>query len=339
VSAGEKIEFRSVSVAAGIAPSIITLPDAKRSDEGNEEFTFTPTFARIDADLFPDILIVADSNRTMLFMNNGDATFRNATNTDVLIDDNGMGSAVADYDNDGDLDWFVSSIYSEVLQPPHVTPVGNRLYRNDGGGRFADVTATAQVADGGWGWAACFLDLENDGDLDIYHTNGWLRQNAWGDHRKDRSRAFVQFAPGRFAERADELGLTDEEQGRGVVCADFDDDGDTDILLLHMSGPTLWRNDTTGNNHLRVRVRGLAPNTEAVGTRIYARVGAAEQMREIEVGSNFISQNPTNVVVFGLGAAGTVDELRFQWPDGAVTSHFAVAGNQIFEGRQPQPSP
>jgi hypothetical protein len=275
----------------------------------------------------------------MLFMNDGDGTFRNATNTSVFIDDNGMGSALGDYDNDGDLDWFVSSILSVNIVPMGtVNPIGNRLYRNDGRGGFTDVTATARVADGGWGWGACFLDFENDGDLDIYHTNGWLEDTPWRDFTADTSKAFVQFAAGRFDERAERLGIVDTEQGRGVVCADFDNDGDTDILLLHMNATnsaTLWRNDMSGNNYLRVRVRGKGKNTEAVGTRIYARVGATEQMREIMVGSNFISQNPTNIVIFGLGTAGNIDELRFQWPDGTETQSFGVPANQTFEAAQP----
>jgi hypothetical protein len=98
---------------------------------------------------------------------------------------------------------------------------------------------------------------------------------------------------------------------------------------------TVWKNDTSGNNYLRVRVRGKGMNTEAAGTRIYARIGSTEQMREIMVGSNFISQNPTNIVIFGLGTASNVDELRFQWPDGTITRSFAVAANQTIQAVQP----
>lgn len=339
VSDNGQIKFENVTIPAGISPSIITLPDARAPYVGDAEVTFTPTFARVDDDLYPDILSVADFNKTMLFMNNGDGTFRNATDTNVLIDDNGMGSALGDYDNDGDLDWFVSSIFGTKDVPVGtVDPIGNRLYRNDGNGRFTDVTLLARVSDGGWGWGACFIDFENDGDLDIYHTNGWTLDNPWGEYRDDASRAFVQIGAGRFSESAGELGLVDTEQGRGVVCADFDNDGDTDILQLHTNptlSATLWRNETSGNNYLRVRVRGKGKNTEAAGTRIYARVGATEQMREIMIGSNFISQNPTNVVIFGLGTNSNVDELRFQWPDGTVTRHTGVTANQTFEATHP----
>lgn len=339
VSENGQIKFENVTIPAGIAPTIITLQDARAPYVGDAEVTFTPTFARVDDDLHPDILSVADFNKTMLFMNNRDGTFRNVTDTNVLIDDNGMGSALGDYDNDGDLDWFVSSIFGTKDVPPGtVDPIGNRLYRNEGNGRFTDVTLLARVSEGGWGWGSCFIDFENDGDLDIFHTNGWPLDNPWGEYLDDTSKAFVQIGAGRFAERAADLGLVDREQGRGVVCADFDNDGDTDILLLHMNpalSATLWKNETSGNNYLRVRVRGKGKNTEASGTRIYARVGGTEQMREIMIGSNFISQNPTNVVIFGLGTASNVDELRFQWPDGTVTTHTGVTANQTFEATQP----
>src|SRR5690606_32144918 len=110
----------------------------------------------------------------------------------VLTDDNGMGSAVGDFDNDGDLDWFVTSIYTTSLIPiagRDRSPNGNRLYRNEDG-TFTDVTGDAGVADGGWGWGACFLDLDNDGHLDIYHTNGY-HTHFWADYAIDPSKAFL----------------------------------------------------------------------------------------------------------------------------------------------------
>jgi hypothetical protein len=321
------IRFSSASIQAGISPSILSLAAPSSTVLADVDWTFTPVFARIDDDLYPDLLSVADYNTTQVFMNDGDGTFTNATNVAVLTDDNGMGSAVGDYDNDGDLDWFVSSILADPAapmppSPGEPLPTGNRLYRNDNG-VFTDATIDAGVRDGGWGWGACFLDLENDGDLDIYHTNGWHEVHPfWGDFRMDRSRAFVSNGTGRFEERAAALGLTDIEQGRGVVCADFDDDGDTDILLLHQAGgqsATLWENRQSLNNYLRVKLRGLPPNTEAAGARIKARVGSQVQMREITIGNNYTSQNPT-VQVFGLGSSASVDELTIEWPDGATTA-------------------
>jgi hypothetical protein len=338
-SSGGVIRFTSVSEAAGISPSIITLHDPK-SVRAGIDWTFAASFARIDDDLYPDIVVAADFNTSQVFLNQGDGTFRNATDVNVIIDYNGMGSALGDYDADGDLDWFVSAIGAGNGVPMgDVGTLGNRLYRNTLGeptatGVFKDVTDQTGVADGGWGWGACFLDLENDGDLDIYHTNGWS-----GVFADDRSRAFVADDTGIFQERATDLGLNDEAEGRGIVCADFDNDGDTDILQLHRGYPlsaTMWRNDTSGNNFLRVQLEGRAPNTEASGARIHATIGSRTQMREIIIGNNFVSQNPT-LQLFGLGTSTQVDALRVEWPDGTETTLGPVAAGQTLKIRQAAP--
>ncbi|MDX1562851.1 MAG: CRTAC1 family protein, partial [Gammaproteobacteria bacterium] len=328
-SAGGVIRFTSVSEAAGIAPSILTLPDP-RVGLREHDYTFTSSFVRIDDDLYPDIVSVADYDQTMVFMNNRDGTFTNATDVNVITDSFGMGSALGDFDDDGDIDWFVTSIFENgpVPSTPHD---GNRLYRNDGG-VFVDVTATAGVIDGGFGWGACFVDLDNDGDLDIYHTNGWPI-----DFADDTSRAFVSHGAGWFSQDAAELGLDDSDEGRGVICADFDDDGDADILQLHRSLPisaTLWRNNVPANNYLKIKLRGNAPNTEAAGARIFVQLGSRTLMREIIIGNNFLSQNPT-VQLFGLGAFTQADQVRIEWPDGRETVLAGVAAGQLLSVTQP----
>lgn len=332
------IRFESVSESAGISPTILTLPDDLAANDGVDA-TFTPSFVRINDDLYPDILSVADFNQSQYFVNNQDGTFSNATDTGVLIDGNGMGSAVADYDNDGDLDWFVSSIECHSCEEgifSKISKIGNRLYRNEGG-LFEDVTAEAGVSSGGWGWGACFFDLENDGDLDIYHTNGWPWDDALNDFANDTSRLFVNNGEGQFDELAEDLGIADTEEGRGVVCADLDNDGDTDILQLHRAenvAATLWRNDSVGNNYLSVKLVGVAPNTQASGARITVRNAGTSQMREISIASNFVSQNPT-VQLFGIGSFERIDELSVQWPDGETTVLTDVSAGQQVEVNHP----
>ena len=323
-STADAIRFVSVSVEAGLSPSIQNLQDP-RAAQSEIDATYAPSFAHLNDDRFPDVFMVADHNRSQVFINNGDGTFTNVTDVEVITETNGMGSALGDFDNDGDLDWFVTSIFRTVLR---TSPNGNRLYRNDGG-TFVDVTAFAGVSDGGWGWATCFVDFENDGDLDLYHTNGWefeMQENF----DMDASRAFVSNGDGTFTNQASSLGLADEDQGRGVVCADFDNDGDTDIFLWSKedeNGGRLFRNDSTGNNFVTVKLNGLPPNTQAAGARIRATIGETTQMREIILGSNFISQNPADQI-FGLGQAPQVDSLVIEWPDGEVTDFGIVQGNR-----------
>jgi hypothetical protein len=137
-------------------------------------------------------------------------------------------------------------------------------------------------------------------------------------YNSDASRAFVMNEAGTYTDEAEALGLAGRASGRGVVCADFDHDGDTDILeLTEAAGNSarLWENRAAavGRHFLRVKLDGLPPNTEAAGARIFARIGDTEQMREVTIGSNYTSQNPT-VQIFGLDSATTVDELRVEWP-------------------------
>ena len=324
------IRFIDVSLEAGISPSIIS-PDPHKSLGGaGFDYTFSPTFARIDDDRFPDLVISADFRTSMFYLNNGDGTFRNVTDRSVLVDRNGMGTAVGDYDADGDLDWFVTSIWSQ--QDEHgdqAFELGNRLYNNVDG-KFEDVTDAAGVHDGGWGWAACFADFDNDTDLDIYHTNGWSISFEPDNFHVDESRLFVATGDGTFFEDATTAGIADNERGYAAVCADFDNDGDVDVFQAHRNADnaaTLWRNDTTGNRYLRVRLVGKPPNTEAAGARIQATVGEKELLREIVIGSNYTSQNPT-VQVFGLGGASVVDRLVVEWPDGRETTRTQVAAGQ-----------
>jgi hypothetical protein len=125
-------------------------------------------------------------------------------------------------------------------------------------------------------------------------------------------------AAGTYTDEAEALGLAENTDGRGVVCADFDNDGDTDLLELTDAAPNsarLWENRSAAarRNFLRVKLEGLPPNTEAAGARIFAVFDGKVRMREIMIGSNYISQNPT-VQIFGLDTATVVDELLIEWP-------------------------
>ncbi len=324
------IRFTDVSLAAGISPDIIE-PDPVESFGGaGFDYTFSPTFARINGDRYPDLVITGDFRTSMVYLNNTDGTFRNVTDRDVIMDRNGMGSALGDYDGDGDLDWFVTSIWSRPdADGEQRFELGNRLYNNQDG-VFEDVTERAGVQDGGWGWAACFADFDNDTDLDIYHTNGWIEPFPPDHFDMDASRLFVADGVGGFAEQALSAGVADRERGYAAVCADFDNDGDVDVFQAHRgidNAATLWRNDTEGNHYLKVRLVGSPPNTEAAGARIRATLGDQELLREIVIGSNYTSQNPT-VQVFGLGSATMVDTLAVEWPDGATTTRANVASGQ-----------
>ncbi len=310
------------------------------------DWSFTPTFTDFDDDGWPDLLVSGDFGTSQVFRNRHDGGFDVVT-TGVISDENGMGSAVGDYDNDGDLDWFVSSIWDPDGVPEGNWGItGNRLYRNTGDWSgsafgFEDATDDAGVRQGYWGWGSCFADFNNDGWLDLYHVNGFQALPA-GEFFEDPARLFVNDGDGSFTERAAELGVDDTGQGRGIVCFDYDRDGDVDLFLANNSGPSrLLRNDG-GNDrrYLQLRLRGDDGNSEAIGARVTVTAGGLTQIREIRAGSNYVSQNPAEAH-FGLGDAAVADEVRIRWPDGEETVLEDVAADQLLgveRGSVPPPT-
>jgi enediyne biosynthesis protein E4 len=302
--------------------------------DGTRDYSFTGNFTDIDADGWPDLLVASDFGTSRVFMNNGDGTFRDAT-TGVISDENGMGAAVGDYDNDGDLDWFVSSIWEDSLRAGDAWGItGNRMYRNRGDGSFEDATDEAGVRRGFWGWGSSFADLDNDGHLDLYHVNGYPFEDDF--FLNDPALLFVSAGDGTFVERSAELGADLTGQGRGIVCFDFDRDGDLDIFVAnHFQAPVLLRNDGGNAQHyLSLVLRGAVPNTRAIGARVRIEIGGTAQLREVSAGNNYLSQNPADVH-FGLGESSRVDRLTIDWPDGAATVVENVAADQRLVVEQP----
>ncbi len=324
--------FSDVSEATQISAGVIEKPI---------DYTFSPTFADIDNDGDSDLLVVADNHTSQVLINNGDLggglyTFAYATDRNVITDEAGMGSSVADFDNDGDLDWFVTSISlgDSVGDRPTkdnnggLNLTGNRFYRNAGNGVFVDETESTGVQKGYWGWGSCAADFNNDGYLDIFHVNGMDDPNT-NAYLEDPSRLFINNADGTFTEYAEPLGLIDTKSGRGVTCFDGDQDGDIDILVANNNdSATLFRNDG-GNqlNYVNVRLNNAAPNTHAIGARVYVTSEGVTQLREIHNGSNYVSQNPAEQH-FGLKNATSIDNMRVVWPDGSATERSNISSYQ-----------
>lgn len=298
---------------------------------------FTPSFSDINNDGWPDLLVVADFRTTTYFLNRGGGFFVEGDRT-PLTDGNGMGSALGDIDNDGDLDWFVSSV-GVVEGNPNQTSTGNRMYRNLGDGRFEDATDACGVREGHWGWGATFGDFDNDGDLDLFHVNGFLGSFSAG-YDRDATKLFVNDGTGRYGEEAVARGINDRLQGRGVISWDYDDDGDLDLLVANNAGPLqLYRNNGGNQKHwLRVTLARGGREDLALGARIQVTTADAVLVRELRNGGNYVSQNPA-VAHFGLDAATEVTNVLVRWPDGLETSYGPFAVDQaIHFDREPDQS-
>ncbi|MGF1466799.1 MAG: CRTAC1 family protein [Sandaracinaceae bacterium] len=308
--------------------------------------SFASAFTDLDDDGWSDLLVVQDFGHTQLFWNRGDGTFEEADEAaGVGLDDNGMGSTVGDLDGDGDLDWFVTSI-GDTRQICGDRPCawgfsGNVLYRNEGGRVFANGTDAAGVRMGGWGWGTVLFDLDHDGDLDLYQTNGFIddaseAEDPWNE---DRSLLFLNGGSGRMAEVGRELGVGDREDGRGVVVVDYDRDGAQDVLIaVHASRPLLYRNDgASQRSWLRVALVADGGVPEGLGARIRVRVTprGRPQVREMGSVTHYLGQSE-RVAHVGLGdGVERVDEVEVRWPSGERTGLNDVEANRVLTITEP----
>ena len=280
-----------------------------------------------------------DFHTSSIRWNNGDGTFTDGTvASGVGTDENGMGCTVADLDFDGKQEWFQTSIHMSQEQMAPFREVylgggfifgftGNRLWHNDGGRKFSDATDEAGVRFGNWGWGAAFFDFDNDGDLDIIHTNGFddpdvtdtdflhdtptkLFENKYFDDGENQVK-FVSVGPQR--------GVADEKDGRGLFVFDYDNDGDLDVFIVNSAdSPILYKNDGGNkNDFLRVKVLEADVDRESLGARVYLYSPRLKKeiMREVRTIAGHSAQGES-IVHFGLGSeTAETFRVRIFWPN------------------------
>ena len=310
----------------------------------NGTFAFTPRFADLDDDGFPDLAITGDFHTSRLFWNNGDGTFLDGTQSSgVGTDENGMGATIGDFDGDGDLDWFITSIFDPqgacAQGGCNWDTSGNRLYLNDGARGFTDRTDAAHVRDGGWGWGAVALDYDNDGRLDLAMTCGivFLAVPIEDAFNADPVKLWRNTGAG-FQDVGASTGFTDTRSGKGMLSLDYDRDGDLDLFVVNNAEhPVLYRNDGGNDNHwLQVTLAASGANRFGIGARVrvWPTVGATPLMHEMHASSNYLAQDEC-LAHFGLGSHTTVAKLEVRWPSGQLSEWLNVTADQRLQLVEP----
>jgi hypothetical protein len=292
-------------------------------------------------DGWPDLFVACDSTPNLLFRSNHDGTFSDcALETGVAVNGDGqeqanMGVAVGDYDCDGYFDLFL----------PHFSDDTPILYRNLKGKFFDDMTDVAGLAVNTQYvcWGVGFVDLDNDGWLDIFHVTGTVYpevEKVYPSYKfKNQRVIYRNLRDGGFEDVSALCGsaILEHHASRGCAFGDFDNDGNIDILVMNMNEPPslLHTESRLGNHWLSIKVLGSRSNRSAIGARVAVTAGGRRQIREVLSGSSYISQSDLRQH-FGLGEATRIDHVEVQWPSGVVDKIASIEVDQfvtIQEGR------
>jgi enediyne biosynthesis protein E4 len=282
----------------------------------------------------PDLFVANDNAPNNLFHNEGSGQFRDvAVAAGVAYGPQGnpeasMGVDFGDYDGDGRPDLLFTNFQHE----------GAGLYRNEGKRGFfaaADragvLAATLPVL----GFGAGFLDVDNDGHLDLFMVNGHVQEAI---QQVDPACSFAQprqlfrnRGDGTFKDLTAACGaaMTSPAVGRGAAFGDFDSDGDVDILVNNNGGPAMLLRNEVGRRHhwLRLRLVGRAPNRFAVGARVTTVAGDLRQVREVRAGHSYASASDVRLQ-FGLGDHPRADRVVVRWPGGRQAVLRSVPADQ-----------
>ena len=311
--------FTEVSVAAGVVGALGKSLEATWSD--------------FDNDGWPDLYVANDVSDNQLFRNLHNGTFADISHEAHVADyRSAMGLAVGDWDGDQKLDLFIT----------HWIAQENALYEHQGDRPLefqdiADRVGLGQIALDYVGWGTFFFDYDNDGKLDIFVANGhtFQRRDAPSELAPETAQLF--WNRGR-ADGFFEVGAASGDYfrvphvGRGAAFADYDHDGDLDVVVVNHGGTaTLLRNDGGNHGHwLDLRLEGRRSNRTADGARIRVVAGKSVTIREIGAQASYLSQNDLTEHI-GLGALTTVDSVVVNWPSGIRQVMTNIAANQTIE--------
>ena len=294
---------------------------------GTIDYCHNSKFIDINGDNFEDLLLSSDFGTSQIWINqNGEKFVYDPDHS--LVDENGMGSAVGDFDNDGDFDWFVTSVYDDdgILEG-NWGGSGNKLYENDGSGNFIESSQELRLFDSSWGWGTTFADMNNDGFQDVIVVNGWPQGSD--QFKNDHLKLFISKQADFFIESASELGILDTLQGRGVSVFDFNLDGCLDIVTSNYRGPLkLYENQCINNNHyLSISLWESHQNPFGENCLVELFTGDEIQLRKVSNSSNYVSQNPLEIH-FGLKNNSVVDSLKIHWNDQSSSVLLNINANQ-----------
>jgi hypothetical protein len=317
---------------------------------------------------YPDLFIANDYGVSELYVNEAGTRFREVgKQTGVgFAPKSGMNAAVGDIFNQGQFAIYVTNISEEgiLLQ-------GNNLWVPKAGATgepltYENLARAMGVELGGWSFGAQFGDLNNDGYLDLYLTNGYISADRdrtyWYDFSKiaggnttiiadaqnwpamegrslsgyQQKRVWLNDGAGRFFNVAQAVGVTDTYDGRAVALADLWNRGVLDAVVANQQGPLLLYKNTVVPEHawIAFELEGNSSNRSAIGAQVRLFWNGQEHVQEVSGGSGFAAQNQRRVH-FGLGKHAHIEKVVIRWPSGHVQTLTAPLVGHVHRIQEP----
>ena len=328
---------------------------------------------------WPDLYVANDfKDPDQLYRNNHDGTFTNVLSQAVPhTPQSSMGADLGDLNNDGHLGLLVADMaatsrykdqrgmaslragIAEDESRPHAAPqyMRNALFLGTGTGHMLEAAFLAGLQATDWTWSVRLEDLDLDGRLDAYFTNGMVRELHNSDLLRqvtnkesmserirlikatpvlnERHLVYRNLGDLRFEETGAAWGLDQTGVGFGAAFGDLDGDGDLDLVYVSYDGNlTVCRNDCDTNHSIVVDLRGVESNRFGIGATVRIETAAGSQMRTLTLARGYMSTSEP-IAHFGLGEATTIKRLTVDWPSGHRQTFSDLPADRRYQITEP----
>ncbi len=317
---------------------------------------------------YPDIFIANDYGVSELFINRNGKKFDEVGKSSGIgfAPKSGMNAAFGDILNQGKLAIYVTNISEEgvLLQGNNLWVPREGTTRDDI--KYDNLARDMGVELGGWSFGAQFGDLNNDGTLDLYLTNGYVSgekgSNYWYDFSKisggnstiisdaahwppmqgrslsgyQQKKVWINDGAGRFTEVAQVVGASDTFDGRSVAQADLWNRGVLDVVVANQRGPLLLYKNTVApeNQWIEFELEGTTSNRSAIGAQVRVFWNNQQQVQEVSGGSGFCAQNQRRLH-FGLGKTARIERVEIRWPSGKMQTLDSIEVGKLNKVKEP----
>jgi hypothetical protein len=331
-----------------------------------------------DNDGWPDLYVANDfAAPDQLYHNNGDGTFTNTLDRVVPhTPHSAMGADLGDVNNDGLIDLFVADMATTTHEKDQRTMANERertttsddnsaqqllwnaLYLNTNTGVMQEAAQLAGVAATDWTWATLLEDFDNDGRLDLYVTNGMIREETNADliNRMmtaesaaervrllrnspllaERNLAYRNLGNLEFKETSAAWGVDQVGTSFGAATGDLDGDSDLDLVFATLDAPvSILRNDSAGGHSVNIALRGTTSNRFGVGATVRLETASGAQVRQLVLARGYLSTSEP-MLHFGLGQDDRISRLEIAWPSGKTQSFSDLGVDRLLTITEPE---